>query len=56
MKEDLTETADAVLHTPVPCMFTEEELDRIIEDAEKEGYASQKEMAMLFSRFERKKL
>ena len=51
MKEDLTETADAVLHTPVPCMFTEKELDQVIEDAEKEGCALQGGVRMMFAKW-----
>ena len=41
MKEDIIETVEAVLQVPMPCMFTEEELDQVIEDAEKEGCALQ---------------
>ena len=44
----LVETAEAVLQMPMPCMFTEEELDQVIEDAEKEGCALQGEVKKLF--------
>lgn len=36
---------------PMPCMFTEEELDAVIESAEKEGFASQEEVDKMFSKW-----
>ena len=36
---------------PMPCMFTEEELDQVIESAEKEGLASQDEVDKMFSKW-----
>lgn len=33
---------------PMPYMFTEEELDQVIEDAEREGLASQDEVDKMF--------
>ena len=51
MKEDIVETAEAVLQAPMPCMFTEEELDQVIEDAEKEGCALQGEVKMMFTKW-----
>lgn len=51
MKEDIVKTVDAVLQMPMPCMFTEEELDRVIEDAEKEGCALQGEVKMMFAKW-----
>lgn len=51
MKEDIVETAEAVLQMPMPCMFTEEELDQVIEDAEKEGCALLGEVKKLFMKW-----
>ena len=36
---------------PMPCMFTEEELDQVIESAEIEGLASQEEVDKMFSKW-----
>ncbi len=33
---------------PMPCMFTEEELDAVIDSAEKEGFASREEVDITF--------
>lgn len=51
MKEDIVETAEAVLQMPMPCMFTEKELDQVIEEAEKEGCALQGEVKMMFTKW-----
>ena len=36
---------------PMPCMFTEEELDAVIDSAEKEGFASREEVDMMFTKW-----
>lgn len=51
MKEDIVETAEAVLQMTMPCMFTEKELDQVIEEAEKEGCALQGEVKMMFTKW-----
>lgn len=36
---------------PMPCRFTEDELDVVIESAEREGFASQEEVDNMFAKW-----
>lgn len=51
MKENVVETADAVLQASMPCMFTDEELDQVVEEAEKEGCALRGEVKRMFAKW-----
>lgn len=47
----LQECWEFLQNASMPCRYTEEELDEVVRNAEKEGFASQKTVDALFSRW-----
>lgn len=50
-EQKLQECLDLLHKDTAPCQYTEEELDEIVRTAEKEGFATQKEIDDMFAKW-----